>query len=250
MLAEERFAAISQILEKQGTVSVAELTESLNVSESTIRRDLTEMHNQGYLKRVHGGATSIRINHITANDALSTRASKNTDIKQRLAQYAATLVKEDDFVFLDSGTTIDALIDALPSINCHFVTNNISSAYKLALKGNDVHLLGGSVDPTLSATIGSDAYLGLKKYNFTLAFFGVNGIHRRTGFSTPLLADAMIKQTAIKQCKKSYIIADDSKFDCVANVTFASLNDATIITTEVPDPIWHSLASVVEINHL
>ena len=250
MLAEERFSAIMRLMEHQGSVSVSELTEYLGVSESTIRRDLAELHERGSLKKVHGGATPIKINHITTNDMLSTRAKMNTDIKQRLAKYAATLINEDDFVFLDSGTTIDFLVDALSVTHCHFVTNNLISACKLAELGNTVHVLGGTLDPTISATIGSDAYLDLKRYNFTLGFFGVNGIHRRSGFSTPYPADAIVKQEAIKQCKASYIIADPTKFDCIANVTFASLNDATIITTEVPDTAWRSAASIIEVAHI
>lgn len=250
MLAEERFSAIIRLLEQQNSVSVPELTAMLGVSESTVRRDLSEMHALGYLKKVHGGATSIKINHVTANDKMAVRAAKNIDIKQHLAQYAAKLITPDDFVFLDSGTTIDILVDMLTVTNCHFVTNNLSSACKLAAAGNSVHILGGSLDPTISATIGADTYLDLKKYNFTLGFFGVNGIHRRGGFSTPIAADAVVKQAAIKQCKRSFVLADPSKFDCVANVTFANLGDATIITTEVPDIVWHSLASIVEVDHL
>ena len=72
----------------------------------------------------------------------------------------------------------------------------------------------------------------------------------RNGFSTPYSADAMVKQEAIQRCKKSYIIADPTKFDSIANVTFAMLSDATIITTKVPDKYWHSVASIIETDVL
>lgn len=250
MLVEERFSEIMRVLENQETASVQELTTLLGVSESTIRRDLAEMHSRGLLKKVHGGATSIRINHITANTFSSVRALKNADTKQRLAQYAASLISEEDFVFIDSGTTADLLVDALTVTNCSFVTNNINSAQRLALSGNHVNILGGTLDPTISATIGIDTYSELKKYNFTLGFFGVNGIHPQGGFSTPYSSDAMVKREAIKRCKRSYIIADPSKFDSIANVTFAALSEATIITTSVPDSYWYSLASIIETDKL
>ena len=250
MLVEERFSEILRVLDQQETATVQDLTNLLGVSESTIRRDLTQMNKRGLLKKVHGGAASIRINHITANRVSAVRALENTDTKQRLAQYAASLISQEDFVFIDSGTTADLLIDALTVTNCHFVTNNISSAPKLAMSGNHVDVLGGTLDPTISATIGIDTYYELKKYNFTLGFFGVNGIHPRNGFSTPYSADAMVKQEAIQRCKKSYIIADPTKFDSIANVTFAMLSDATIITTKVPDKSWHSVASIIETDVL
>lgn len=250
MLAEERFSTIIRLLEQKNSVSVPELTALFGVSESTVRRDLSEMNDLGYLKKVHGGATSIKTHHITYNDNLSVRATKNMDVKRRMAQYAAQLITTDDFVFLDSGTSIDVLVDVISVTNCHFVTNNLSSACKLAAMGNFVHILGGSLDPTISATIGADTYIDLKKYNFTLGFFGVNGIHRHSGFSTPFAPDAIVKQEAIRRCKNSYIIADPSKFDCVANVTFASLSDASIITTEVPDVVWRTLATVIEVDRL
>ena len=60
----------------------------------------------------------------------------------------------------------------------------------------------------------------------------------------------MVKQEAIQRCKKSYIIADPTKFDSIANVTFAMLSDATIITTKVPDKYWHSVASIIETDVL
>ena len=113
MLVEERFSEILRVLDQQETATVQDLTNLLGVSESTIRRDLTQMNKRGLLKKVHGGAASIRINHITANRVSAVRALENTDTKQRLAQYAASLISQEDFVFIDSGTTADLLIDAL-----------------------------------------------------------------------------------------------------------------------------------------
>ena len=83
MLVEERFSEILRVLDQQETATVQDLTNLLGVSESTIRRDLTQMNKRGLLKKVHGGAASIRINHITANRVSAVRALENTDTKQR-----------------------------------------------------------------------------------------------------------------------------------------------------------------------
>lgn len=106
MLAEERFREIQKYVEIHGTVTVQELTDLLNTSESTVRRDLTELHKRGTLIKVHGGATTVGTSVRTRDEELSVRRDRNTEEKHKIAAYAAELIEADDFVYLDAGSSV------------------------------------------------------------------------------------------------------------------------------------------------
>ena len=93
MLAEERYSEILRVVNEEHAVTVQELTELLDTSESTIRRDLTTLHKRGELVKVHGGATAVESGYTTKDAALSVRRDLNREVKQKIGKYAATLVQ-------------------------------------------------------------------------------------------------------------------------------------------------------------
>ena len=93
MLAEERFHEIIRLVNERKTMTVQELTELLDSSESTIRRDLTELHKRHQLVKVHGGATALQMGYTTKDEAVSVRKDMNMEEKQRIAKYAAERIK-------------------------------------------------------------------------------------------------------------------------------------------------------------
>ena len=115
------------------------------------------------------------------------------------------------------------------------MTNAVSHAKRLAAAGNRVILIGGELKGTTEAVIGSQAILTIQGYHFTKGFFGTNGITRREGFTTPDTSEAIVKSTAMKQCKDVYILTDKSKFGEVSSVTFGGFTDAKILTEEIPE---------------
>ncbi len=108
MLAEERFAAILSILQKQRTVTVLELTQALSISESTIRRDLVALHKMGKLKKVHGGATLLHKEYGLYETEVAARSEEHVEEKKRIARYAASLIQAHDFFFGTNGITVDS----------------------------------------------------------------------------------------------------------------------------------------------
>lgn len=248
LLTEERALAILKILDEQKTVTVQQLTSLLDASESTIRRDLSMLHKQGKLIKVHGGATIIDFQFVTTEDKTSDKQSRNIDEKIAIAKYAASLLKENDFVFLDAGTTTEKIIDYLPNVNATFVTNSISHAKKIALKGVHTIILGGELKLTTEAIVGIEAMNMLKKYNFSKGFFGTNGIHINNGFTTLDPQEAALKTQAMKQCQKTFVLADPSKFDKVLAVTFSDFPDSTLLTTQVSNEKYKKYDNVVEVE--
>ena len=234
MLTEERYLQILNYLEEKQAVTVAELTKLLDSSESTIRRDLTILDKQKKLKKVHGGATRLEQEFVTMEYDVGTKTNLNQEEKEKIARYAASLVKKDDMVYLDAGTTTEKMIDYLTEKRATFVTNGIVHAKKLMHKGIKTIVIGGRLKETTEAVIGVEAVENLRRYNFTKCFMGVNGISKEGGFTTPTSDEAAVKREAIRRSFASYILADHTKFFATTAFTFAQLNEACVITDRKP----------------
>lgn len=248
MLTEERYATILKILDEKKAVTVLDLTKLLDSSESTIRRDLTVLHNSGKLYKVYGGATSIDNSYSTGEEDILTKQTLHTADKLAIAKYAAQLIECNDFVYLDAGTTTDLMLDCLTQTNAVYVTNGISHASKLASKGFKVYIISGLVKSSTAAIVGTESMDSLQRYNFTKGFFGVNGVSTKSGFSTPDATEGSIKAEALSRCKKSYILADASKFNKIAPITFANISCATIITNQLVDKKYRDYTNIIEVR--
>ena len=154
MLTEQRFEAILQLLEQHGSVTLQTLKEELNISESTIRRDLNALHERGKLLKVFGGAVCVGANYTTKDIEVLNRTQVNCEEKILIAKYAASLIKMDDFVYIDAGTTTGYMIDFIEEKQATYVTNGVTHAKRLAAIGCNVILLGGSLKASTEAVVG------------------------------------------------------------------------------------------------
>lgn len=248
MLTEERFAQILQIVNKEKSVTVQELKERLCASESTIRRDLTVLDQKKLLVKVHGGATALEMDYAAKDIAVSSRMNQNTEEKKEIGKFAANLIEADDFIYLDAGTTVSHMLEFIVSKDAVFVTNGISHAQTLTRKGITVYLLGGLLKPATEAVIGLQAAESLERYYFTKGFFGTNGADIKFGYTTPDPAEAMIKEAAMKKCRKCYVLADSTKISHTAPVKFGSFSDAWLITTDVKDKKLKKEKNIIEVR--
>ena len=202
MLAEERFAAILSILQKQRTVTVLELTQALSISESTIRRDLVALHKMGKLKKVHGGATLLHKEYGLYETEVAARSEEHVEEKKRIARYAASLIQAHDFVYIDAGSTTLHMVEYLKEEEAIYVTNGLEHGRRLAAQGFRTFLLAGELKSKTEAVVGLGAVSSLQKYNFNKAFFGTNGITVDSGFTTPDTNEAYVKMEAMKHAQK------------------------------------------------
>lgn len=245
MLTEERRNAILQLINVNGSITVTEIKEQLDISESTARRDITALASLGKLEKVFGGAIAIRNTVSTAEPTFAQKKDMFKDEKERIAKYAASLIRPDDLVFIDGGTTTLSIIKYLGEDTVHtgFVTNGVAHGQLLASMGRKVILIGGELKTTTDAVVGNTAVRMIQKFHFTKGFFGTNGITRQTGFTTPDVSEAFTKQTAMEQCQQSYVLSDSSKFGIVSAVTFGRISMAEIITENVPEQ-YKDLANI------
>ena len=247
MLTEKRQEEILQILEVQGSVTVQELTERLDASESTIRRDLNVLDKKGALVKVFGGAVKIESRINTREELVSLRQEQNRAEKLRIAQFASSLIEPDDFIYLDAGTTTGCMIPFLTERSAIFVTNAVSHALRLTENGFRVILIGGELKAATEAIVGNEAYVTLQRYHFTKGFFGTNGADRSSGFTTPDINEAMIKECAMKHTRKPYVLCDSSKFRLTSPVSFGEFTSAHIITDRIPEESFRNLKNITVI---
>ena len=215
-------------------MTVSELSAELETSESTIRRDLNALARAGKANKVFGGATSVKRMSGVDETRVANREHSMREEKQRIARYAASLIADGDFVYIDSGTTTGFLVDYLTNDRATYVTNGVAIAHKLLHCGLTVYMVGGRIKPVTEAVVGVEGVRSLEEYHFTKAFMGTNGIDLDAGLTTPDIEEARMKERAVRQSYNTFVLADSTKFRRVYPVTFARLEDVIILTDHLP----------------
>lgn len=235
LLTPERHELILQLLKQHSVVKIQDLIDVLNTSESTIRRDLTQLEQEGFLKRVHGGAA--RLQGKITEQSMSEKAFKNLQEKKMIAAYAAKLVEDGDSIYLDAGSTIKEMIPFLKNRDIVVVTNGLTHMTSLLEARIQTYITGGYVKEKTNALVGRGALLSLDNYRFDKCFMGVNGIHPEYGYTTADQEEAMVKSKAISLSREAFFVADDSKFSEVYFAKIADLHNASIITNYLDEEV-------------
>lgn len=234
MLAEDRLEKIVALVNEHGSITATDLMQLLDASESTIRRDLTRLAQMGRIVKVHGGATAVTRTVVSSDQTVYEKYSVHLEEKTAIARFAATLIGPDDFVYIDAGSTTERLVDFITETRATYFTNSISVAHALLSRGCRVLVPAGELKPVTEALVGEQTVDTLRRYHFTIGFFGTNGATPDEGFTTPETGEALVKATALTQTLRPYVLCDSSKFSMVSPVTFADFDDATVVTDVLP----------------
>jgi DeoR family fructose operon transcriptional repressor len=233
LLTIERHEIILSLLKERVTVKMQELVDETNASESTIRRDLTDLEKANKLKRIHGGATLLQKK--LEEPTVAEKTIKNSQEKKKIAEKAASLVDEGDCIFLDAGTSTVEMIPFLEGKEVVVVTNGLSNIPLLIDLNIETHVVGGYVKSGTRAFIGRSAIRTLESFRFDKAFIGVNGVAIPDGYTTPDPEEAFIKESAIKRSRQSFILADHSKFGEISFSKFSNVEEAIVVTSTKVD---------------
>lgn len=222
---EERLQKITEYVGKFTRVSVQQLCDIFDVSESTVRRDLKELESRGLLKRTHGGA--VHIDSVAFEPSYHDKEDKYRNEKQKIAKKAAELIEDGDSLIIDSGTTTYYLADELTRFrNLRVVTNSILLAQKLSeLPGVEVMSTGGILRKNTMALVGPVAEEVLEKFRADKAFIGTNGLDVKFGLTTPNIVEASIKHKMMTVSDQVIVLADHTKIGAVSFSKFGSLSD-------------------------
>lgn len=229
MVILERWEKILKYLKQNKAASVEELMEDFNISRSTVRRDLIEMEKKNLVKRVRGGAQIVEDEEIT-KEIIEKIFVTNKEEKKKIAKKAASLIEDNDFIFIDAGSTCYYLIDYITAKNVTVVTNGVKHIQKLISNDMDTYILGGYVDNERNLVVSEDAEEKIGMMNFNISFLGTLGIDPIGGFKTNTLMDVNLKKAVIKSSQHCYVLADTSKFDVRKFYTYAKLDELTVIT--------------------
>ncbi len=232
MLTEERQSFIINQLNRTSVIEVKDLVQQLNVSESTIRRDLSQLEQAGQLIRIHGGAK--RIYQLDHDMPLAERTTSYHEVKELIAQEAASRVESGDTIFLDAGTTTYEMIPYLAEIEgVKVITNGLAQAQRIAEYQMEPVLLGGRLKVRTQAIVGAITIRQLSSYRFNKAFIGINSIDLTYGLTTPDEEEGTIKRLAHQAANEAYFLADHSKFDKVSFYQVRQLENARVITDQL-----------------
>ena len=212
VLSEERRRSILDLLNRQGRVLVTELSRHFETSQVTIRKDLEALHAQRMVHRAHGGALPARDGALE-DPSLREKEKLHRPEKLRIADRAASIVKEGQVIILDSGTTTTAIARALRNFrNLTIITNAVNIAAELAGTAVEVILTGGTLRKNSFSLVGPIAEETLRRLSADLLFLGVDGFDVNYGLSTPNLLEANVNRVMVEVAKRTVAACDSSKF--------------------------------------
>lgn len=229
-----RHERILSLLESRGFVSIGSLAKSFAVSEQTVRRDLNDLERRGLVTRYHGGAG---LPPVAGDVDYDKRKRRHAQEKRRIANLVASQIPEGATIFIDIGTTMEAVAEAL--LQHHrltVVTNHLTVAMILNRKRDfQVILAGGVLKHNDQATTGEATREFLEKFRVGYGIFGIGGISEDGDLMDYDFRDIGVSSTAMKISRKRLVALDHSKFDSNAMVRVAHLRDIDMVfTDEVP----------------
>ncbi len=233
MLSQERKTHLMSILREDGSIVAKEVSQDLNLSEDTIRRDLRALASQGLLKRVHGGAVPVA----AANAPFSEREHIATPEKTEIGKRAAHMIQPGSTVFIDGGTTAVQLARHLPkSLNATVITHSLNVALQLLNHEQIVvEIVGGRLMRHSVVTTGAATVAWLDRYRPDMCFIGMTGMHPDQGITTGDGEDAEIKRAIIGRSGTAILLASSEKFGAVASFEIApwSQIDGVVVSRDM-----------------
>ena len=230
--ASDRHAQLIGLLKKRGYCSVVEMSQLLNVSPMTIRRDLHMLHEKQIAEVTHGGARFSASKRIEPD--FDIRTHEHLAEKQVIGKLAAErFIEEGDVVGIDSGSTTLEIVRNLPNIPLTIVTHSLAAANVVAQnKRYSLIVLGGILQHEANCLCGPQAIAALQTLYINKLFLSTSGLVAPDGLSCNNLADAEVKQALISSSRQTILCMDSSKVGRTYLARFATLNDIDTLITD------------------
>lgn len=242
----KRRTLIRDYIDKVGEVKIKSLEEMFpDVSNMTLRRDLTYLESKGYIIRTHGGARSVHLIPTVSEDIYSLRAAVNLEGKEEIARKAVKFVEPGRSIFIDSGTTMMRLAKLIPDENLSILTSGPNIGLEIIKKSHpSVTLIGGNLSRNTLSTSGVSSLDFVKQINIDTAFLATSGFSLETGFTSGNFNECQLKQAIMRKARKTILLMDSTKIDKSLTFTFATLNDINILICDknLPEDIMKAAA--------
>jgi DeoR family galactitol utilization operon repressor len=235
----DRERTILRLLSERGSLSVSLLSRDLDVSEVTVRSDLKELEEKGYLIRSRGGV------YPALHQSIIERQQQNIEKKSRIARAAALLVRDGDRIMIEAGTTTALLVRYLiGKRDIQVVTNStLVFSYARLNPALQITLTGGEFRRETESMVGPVALRTIAGLNVRLAFVGTDGFSTEKGLTTQLVDGAEIVK-AMRECaEETILLADSSKWGKTGfvNVLPLAAMDAIITDTDLGEDATRDL---------
>jgi len=230
--ASDRHAQLIGLLKKRGYCSVVEMSQLLNVSPMTIRRDLHMLREKQIAEVTHGGARFSASKRIEPD--FDIRTHEHLAEKQAIGKLAVErFIEEGDVVGIDSGSTTLEIVRNLPNIPLTIVTHSLAAANVVAQnKRYSLIVLGGILQHEANCLCGPQAIAALQTLYINKLFLSTSGLVAPDGLSCNNLADAEVKQALISSSRQTILCMDSSKVGRAYLARFATLNDIDTLITD------------------
>jgi DeoR family glycerol-3-phosphate regulon repressor len=239
-----RQLTLLDLVQTQGSATVEQLADTLNVTLQTVRRDVQRLADEGLLTRFHGG---VRVPSSTVeNIAHQQRESLHAEGKARIARAIAAAVPNDCSLILNIGTTTEAIARALLRHGgLRVITNNLNVASILSANPkSEVIVVGGVVRGRDQGIVGEAAVDFIRQFKVDIALIGISGIEADGSLRDYDYREVKVSQTIIAHAREVWLAADISKFNRPAMVEVARLSQIDRLFTDAapPDPFPALLA--------
>lgn len=219
----ERQNRILKLLGNKVYVSVNELSRIMFTSASSIRRDLTNLENLGYVKRSYGGVALAEINGQVAG--FYNRSEKNVREKRIIAEKASNLLKNGQSILLDSSTTASFLIPYIAKLDSAIIfTNNLETAISAIKQGITTHCIGGKAINGSVSLGGAEAYRTIADINVDIMFFSSQSLSRDGIITDSTEEENFARKIMLEHTRKAVFLCDSTKFNAVSLYTLATLD--------------------------
>jgi DeoR family fructose operon transcriptional repressor len=206
VLVEERRQKVIDLVSERGFIALGDLAKQLQTSESTIRRDLDYLDQQGFVKRTHGGAVFQGGDHTLP--ALEERSQRELDEKRQIAHAAAARIRDGDAILLDGGTTTLEVARLLVGRPLQIVTNSLPIANLFASsRETDLVILGGYVYPKTGVALGPSTVRMMDDVHVQQTILSVGGITAKGLFNSNLLL--VETERAMMRCADEVVVVAD-----------------------------------------
>jgi len=234
--ATRREQEIIALLESRGELSVKELSGILDVSLSTLRKQLAVMQDNGLVIRTYGGVMSV---NRVPDETFESKLRKNVSAKRRIAEKARRLIAGGSAIALGSGTTVFSLCMLMDGLHKTVVyTNSMQAADYLAhFPALEVHICGGIIRSQTGSIIGGEVveyFRALKQVD--CAFIGCDAIDDNGDIYSENLSVATAEKNLLLSAKRRYILCDSAKLGRAALARIANLTDCDALITDEGAP--------------
>lgn len=232
MLSVKRHEKIIELLDKEQAVKVSDLSTLLNVTEKTIREDLEKLENKGLLKRIHGGAVPAETENGEGFYSLQAPTARAVREKQQIAEQALKHIAPYDIIALDSGSTTLEIAKRLGAFPVTVITNDLLILCELTKKEQVRLVVPGGYEYKNLLLSGPESLEFVRKLNIQKSFISSTGVHLENGLTIFTSDLAEQKKSWLQVAKQNFCVADHSKFDKTALITFAGLEEVQCIITD------------------